>query len=311
MKRTIRILSYIGLAIATTALIVLFSSSIPLPQSNNAVALAKPFNDFPPDKPQFIDYRLDELSFEQLTKREKQDQLRDWLLFTIVSDKDLSTEEINQSLYDVSTTRQGYMRPVSNFEYGMSRSLYVGEGEVVALIPAKLKADQRNDALAHIADKHRKDLGEKPTNLLVFEYELNSAEQYAWLTRREVIDAAALVVLEAQFYIAARGDGDRVRERFRLIVKRLRHFFGTLKKEVGGNERRARVLLEAEFLRHHHPNFLRERVLPGLVVNVARGQHAQPFRLRELGETPVRAGLKTEGRILEFHEKIFFAKGGF
>jgi len=199
MKRTIRILSYIGLAIATTALIVLFSSSIPLPQSNNAVALAKPFNDFPPDKPQFIDYRLDELSFEQLTKREKQDQLRDWLLFTIVSDKDLSTEEINQSLYDVSTTRQGYMRPVSNFEYGMSRSLYVGEGEVVALIPAKLKADQRNDALAHIADKHRKDLGEKPTNLLVFEYELNSAEQYAWLTRREVIDAEKLFTSTANY----------------------------------------------------------------------------------------------------------------
>jgi hypothetical protein len=195
MRRTLRILSYIGLALATAILVILFSSGIPLPQSaqsNTAVALAKPFNDFPVDQPQFIDFRLDELSFGQLTEREKQDQLRDWLLFTVASDQDLSAQEISHSLYDLSTTRQGYMRPVSNFEYGTTRSLYVGEGEVVALIPTELTDAERTDALTHIADHHRKDQGKQPTSLLVFEYELHPAEQYALLTRREAIAAEQL-----------------------------------------------------------------------------------------------------------------------
>ncbi|MBD0336838.1 MAG: hypothetical protein ICV62_15215, partial [Cyanobacteria bacterium Co-bin13] len=203
MRKQFRILSYIGLAIATASIILLFASGIPAGPTGQAMALDKPFNDFPENEAQFVDFRLDELSFASLSDREKQDQLRDWLLFTIASDHSLTAAEINQSLYDLSTVRQGYMRPVSNFEYGTTRSLHVGNGEVVALIPAGLAAGQRADALAHIADKHRKDLGQKPTSLVVFEYELHPEQQYGLLTRREVVDGETLFT-EAAGYTEAR-----------------------------------------------------------------------------------------------------------
>ncbi|MBD2259303.1 hypothetical protein [Pseudanabaena sp. FACHB-2040] len=199
MRKQFRILSYIGLAIATALMILLFANGIPAGSTSRAIALDKPFNDFPENETQFVDFRLDELSFADLSDREKQDQLRDWLLFTIASDHSLTAEEINQGLYDLSTVRQGYMRPVSNFEYGTTRSLHVGNGEVVALIPSELEAGQRSDALAHIADKHRKDLGQMPSSLVVFEYELHPEQQYGLLTRREVVDAEPLFTAAAGY----------------------------------------------------------------------------------------------------------------
>ena len=66
MRKIFRILSYIGLAIATTSLILLFTNGIPAGPKNPA--LAKPFNDFPENEAQFIDFRLDELSFATLTE---------------------------------------------------------------------------------------------------------------------------------------------------------------------------------------------------------------------------------------------------
>ena len=187
MRKALRILSYIGLAIATALIIFLFSNGVSVGPTNSAVALTHPFDNFPENEPQFIDFRVDEPTFSTFTDREKQDQLRDWLLFIIASDENFTAKDINQSLYDVSTTRQGYMQPVSNFEYGTTRSVYVGDGELVALIPAELESAQRTDVLAHIADKHRKDLGDKPKHLIVFEYELHPNQQYGLLTRREVI----------------------------------------------------------------------------------------------------------------------------
>lgn len=199
MRKTFRILSYIGLAIATLILALIFSHGIPLGTQGSAVALNKPFNDFPEDKPQFVDFRMDELSFKELTEREQQDQLRDWLLFTLASDQSLNAKEINQSLYDISTVRHGYMRAISNFEYGTTRSLYVGKGEVVALIPTGLEAGKRSDALAKITDKHRKDLGKKPSSVLVFEYELHPDQQYGLITRKEVIEANTIYTLKAGY----------------------------------------------------------------------------------------------------------------
>ena len=196
MRKTFRILSYIGLAIATLILALIFAHGIPVDPQGAAIALEKPFNDFPEGEPQFVDFRLDELSFKELTEREKQDQLRDWLLFTVASDHSLNVKEVNQSLYDLSTTRHGYMGGISNFEYGTTRSLYVGNGEVVALIPTNLEAGKRIDALAQITDKHRKDLGEKPSSILVFEYELDPEQQYGLITRKEVIDANTLFTPE-------------------------------------------------------------------------------------------------------------------
>lgn len=191
IKRELRILSYIALAIST-AVVIFLSAGISSEVNSSAIALDKPFDDFPKNEPQMVDFRMDELSFADLTQREKEDQLRDWLLFTIASDRSLSASEINQSLYDLSAVRKGYTRAVSNFEYGTTRSLYIGTGEVVALIPAGLTPEQQLDELGAIADKHRKDTGEKPANLVAFEYELHPEQQYALITRQKAVAAETL-----------------------------------------------------------------------------------------------------------------------
>lgn len=185
MKKRIQILSLLGLFVATAVFIILFSSKIIV---NNTTQCKYKFEEaFPLNQAQFINFQIDEDSFSRLTNREQKDQLRDWLLFTVVSNK--NADEINQSLYDLSPVRYGYMKPVSNFEYGDTRSLYVGDGTVVAILPQDISQVERIDDLAHIADKHRQNLGSMPTSLEIFEYEINPELQYASLTHKEKLKA--------------------------------------------------------------------------------------------------------------------------
>jgi hypothetical protein len=198
IKKEFRILSYIAIALSTAVFVFLVTGT-PGELNNSAQALGKPFDDFPENEPQMVDFRMNDLRFADLTEREKQDQLRDWLLFVVVSDSSFSAAEINQSLYDLSTVRQGYTRPVSDFEYGTVRSRYIGDGEIVALIPAALTPEQRLDSFAAVVDKHRKNLGEKPSRLAVFEYELHTEQQYALLTRQQIVDAESLFSASAGY----------------------------------------------------------------------------------------------------------------
>ena len=169
------------------------------------------FPSFPVDQPQSIDFDVDQGSFGDLTAREQTDQLRDWLLFTAVSDVGLSTEAISQIFYDVPSIRSDYLRPVANFEFGVTRSAYIGDGRIVVLVPPA-GPDERTDHLAWVADRHRKDTGEIPTTLVVFEYELNPAGPTGLLTRRQPVDTAEMFTEDAGYYETALdsvGDLDR------------------------------------------------------------------------------------------------------
>ena len=88
---------------------------------------------FPLNQPQLVNFNKDGL--EKLTERQKSDQLRDWLLITVLSGKGLSSEQISQSIYDLPTVRYDFMSPVANFEYGTTRSRYIGNGKVIAIVP--------------------------------------------------------------------------------------------------------------------------------------------------------------------------------
>jgi hypothetical protein len=139
-----------------------------------------------------VDFAIDEATRSRLTAREQADQLRDWLLFTVVSDAGLTADELNRALYDVPTIRHGHMRPVANFEYGTVRSCFIGNDRVVTVIPRVADDARRRDLLAHIGDEHRKNLGTAPGKLLVFEYELEPARLLATLTRRPDLDGREL-----------------------------------------------------------------------------------------------------------------------
>ena len=194
MKKIINLLSILGIVAAPCWITYLYLKETPALQARVAPQIKIDASEkaFPLNQTRFVDFRVDEGSLERLTERERMDQLRDWLLFTVVSNQGLSVDELNQSLYDLPTVRYGYMKPVSNFEYGETRSLYTGNGQVVALLPKGRSQQERMDALAHIADKHRKDTGKIPKAIEVFEYEINRDQPSALLTRREVLNAQKL-----------------------------------------------------------------------------------------------------------------------
>lgn len=141
---------------------------------------------FPLNQPQIVNFNKDGL--EKLTERQKSDQLRDWLLITVLSGKGLSSEQISQSIYDLPTVRYDFMSPVANFEYGTTRSRYIGNGKVIAIVPKTASKEERINDLAHIADRQTKDQGEKPKVIEVFEYEINPTNQSATITRRDSIN---------------------------------------------------------------------------------------------------------------------------
>lgn len=169
-------------------------------------AASKPgsqFHHFPIGEERLITLDDQRDALAGLSPREQVDQLRDWLLFVAVSSSGLTAKELNESLFDLPPIRHGYMKPVANFDYGDTRSCYIGNGQVVALIPAD-NSDERSDRLARIVDEQRKNLGEKPKTLIVFQYELKlinpPQQQAALVTRREQIDVDNLFTSSAGYY---------------------------------------------------------------------------------------------------------------
>ncbi|HEX3869724.1 MAG TPA: hypothetical protein VHV77_04725 [Pirellulales bacterium] len=149
------------------------------------------FTALPIDKPQPITFELDANLRERLTRREQEDQLRDWLLFAVLGESRLSVDDLNRALYDVPAVRHGYLRPVGNFEYGVTRSCALGDGRVVAILPEGNDA-QRKDHLATIVDDQRKNAGEIPSTVLVFEYRIDVDHLAGQVTRRADVSGAEL-----------------------------------------------------------------------------------------------------------------------
>lgn len=197
MRRVIDILSIVVIVVAVVLLAVLASSraqaatSLPLPwQKGEETGVegeaGEPFDGFPMDEARQVNLRIDQEAFDRLSLTEQRDQVLDWLLFAVASDSGLSWEEINQGTYDLPPIRYGFMHPVAHFEYGDTRSLFVGNGQVIALVPAS-QPEERVDHLANIADRHRKNLGQGPEEFLIFEYELAPGGDAAQVTRRASI----------------------------------------------------------------------------------------------------------------------------
>ena len=157
------------------------------------------FAGFPVNQPRAIEFKIDEDVVDGFSKRKKRDQQVDWLLFSILSDSGMSAAQLNKVLFDIPASRNGYLQPVASFEYGRMRSRYIGAGKVVALVPTEGE-QARMDHLAEIVDTHRKNVGARPTSVLVFEYELNAPTQSAVVTRRETINSGELFSAKYGYY---------------------------------------------------------------------------------------------------------------
>lgn len=201
MIKMIKIFSLVGILVALSLIVTVFLEKSPTPVE--IVPSKTPFEDFPINQSRIIEFEMDEDAFARLAHREQLDQLRDWLLFTTVYASGLSEEGIAKSLYDVPTIRYGYTQPVANFEYDVVRSAPLDNNQVLALIPASDNPNERLDHLAHIADRHRKDLGTIPASLEVFEYEIESDCQFGELIKRETVDANQLFTEQAGYFTQA------------------------------------------------------------------------------------------------------------
>jgi hypothetical protein len=89
------------------------------------------------------------------------------LLYTLMTNSGLTTNDIAHSSFDLAPVRYGFNQAIGNFEYGPTRCRYIGEGEVVALVPESNEKELA-DNLAHIFDETRKNQGEKPKKAYVF-----------------------------------------------------------------------------------------------------------------------------------------------
>jgi hypothetical protein len=202
MKQAVNILSLLAIVAAP----VTIGNVLTQTHATTAAPVIRTLNqNFPLNQAKSVEFETDTEGFQRLTDRQKLDQLRDWLLLTALSGAGLSTQVTNQATYDLPTVRYGFTKPVSNLEYGETRSLYIGNGKVIALIPKGRLAEEQDDDLAHIVDRHRKDLGKIPTTLVPFEYEVAPDQTSAQLTQQDAIEGQKLFTTEAGYQEATIG----------------------------------------------------------------------------------------------------------
>jgi hypothetical protein len=134
-----------------------------------------------------IHFAFPDLARQEFTDREKADQDRDWILYSLVSAAGLDEKQFAQVTYDLAPVRYGFNNTLGNFEYGQTRAKYLGDGKVIALIPeGDEKEDQDN--IAHVLDDIRKNQDQIPNKVYLFQYDLNTEGNFAHLLRRENVN---------------------------------------------------------------------------------------------------------------------------
>jgi hypothetical protein len=179
-KRTLRITSS-GLIVAAAYLLIRLAYVGTGPAQRSAAFVGLPVGRSVP-----IRFQLGEEVFDRFTDLEKRNQVRDWLMYTVMSEAGMETATLRKALYDVPPLRAHYLEPVAHFDYGETRSRSLGDGEIVAVVP-KTSAAVRADQLADIADREYKNTGEMPKRVHVFEYDLDRESQSAHITQIESI----------------------------------------------------------------------------------------------------------------------------
>jgi hypothetical protein len=209
MKRAFTILSAAMLAAASLDLAALHAASrgSPRPPTAHSATPAAPAPQavrsltaaLVPDTPVQVSFSAEAASLVDLSPEERAEQYRDWLLFAATSSVVTSADQFGRIFFDLPSIRSGYMRSIGTFEFGPTRSRFIGDGIVLALVPAASEAAQRRDELARIADQQRKNLGGDFKQLLVFEYTLDPDRGGARLTRRPGADASYARLFSPEF----------------------------------------------------------------------------------------------------------------
>jgi hypothetical protein len=117
---------------------------------------------------------------------------------SLLAESGAPRDELNKLAFDLPPVRLGYLQPIAQFEYGGSRTRFLGGGRVLALVPNR-QPDQRLVVLEHIADEQRKNTGQIPQTLIVFQYDLAPDLTGATLSRLPDVAAPTLYTAEAGY----------------------------------------------------------------------------------------------------------------
>ena len=152
------------------------------------------------NQPVFVDFSENRDCLESFSKEEQLEQIRDWLLFSVFYSLDIPEDTLTGATFDLPVFRSGYLDQAAAYEYGAIRSCYAGTGTIVALLPENIPEVEKKDWLAHIVDKHRKNLGEIPAGINLFEYTINLEDNSARLTSRGLLETAFLFTQANGYY---------------------------------------------------------------------------------------------------------------
>jgi len=107
MKRAINLLSLLSIGILIWT-IAIFTATVPQAHSR--------FAGLPVGTRVPVHFSPGEAATVYGTPLERRNQLRDWLMYTVISDAGLDDESTAQVLFDVPPFRAGYLEPVARFE---------------------------------------------------------------------------------------------------------------------------------------------------------------------------------------------------
>jgi hypothetical protein len=169
MKRLLNWTSLLMLAAALIGFVRLGRGTIESAAVKTADVLE--FPDFPVNVPRSIEFDTSSPAYADLSRREKVEQQRDWILYAVASSSNLPAGEIEEALRDLPLVRSEALLSSGNGDTGKMRSRLLGKrGDAVIVVP-KVERGAQADLLAEAVDEQRKNSGEIPAQVHVFEYE--------------------------------------------------------------------------------------------------------------------------------------------
>ncbi|RWD71067.1 hypothetical protein [Mesorhizobium sp.] len=130
---------------------------------------------------------------------EAREQIRDWLLLTVLRSFGSDASAVAGNSYETPVTRAGYTSSVGEFQNGVTRWAPIADDAMVVLVPLGATEAERQDAIAVASDEFVVRRAVRPTRAEVIIYCINDQNSpkvpQAWtasLERAEPIDGKAL-----------------------------------------------------------------------------------------------------------------------
>lgn len=108
---------------------------------------------------------------QELAPSEQEEQIRDWILLGCISYLKIDQDQLFESLYDFSSLRFEFMRNLSDYQFGESRSFSLKNGDLYTITPKD--HPKRKVWIARETDKYRMIHGKFPQKVYTVDYRMS------------------------------------------------------------------------------------------------------------------------------------------